>query len=121
MARAVKTAFINWAREPDPKELTAASLMLAVNPAEAYSRLRTLAERGSITSMAYIGDVHRFGIGSPIDLEEAEKWYRQAADKGSLIALYDLATLYLATKRDGEARPLLRIAASRALSHLIES
>jgi TPR repeat protein len=48
----------------------------------------------------------------PIDLHLAEHWYRQAADAGLLMAIYDLATLLERAGRYDEARNLYERGAS---------
>lgn len=113
MSQADRATFVDWAAEPDHKELTAAGQMLQIDPARTLPRLISLAERGSSTSMVHIGDAHMFGLGTKVDPLEAEKWYRRAADRGSVFGHYDLATLYLTTNRIHEAREGLEFSAAR--------
>ncbi len=113
MAGLQQTRFVDWAAEPDHKELTVASQLLTGDPIAALPRLMVLAERGSATSMICIGDAYRFGLGTNVDSQKAEDWYRRAVLKGAVLGYYDLASLYLATHRVGEARRLLEFSAAR--------
>jgi TPR repeat protein len=56
---------------------------LRSDPSRALLQLRDLADRGSVMSMIYLGYARGKGIGSPVDLAEAEKWFKGAYDAGS--------------------------------------
>ena len=45
--------------------------------------------------MNNLGNIYRSGIGTHIQIEEAKKYYRMAADKGDLCAMTNLATVLL--------------------------
>jgi hypothetical protein len=113
MSRLGDVAFVDWAAEPDHKELAALGQLLTVDAASALPRLMALAERGSTMSMIYIGDSYRCGRGTNVDLEKAENWYRQAADEGSVLGHYDLASLYLTTQRIHQAKGSFEFGARR--------
>src|SRR5262245_1150397 len=84
-----------WDNEPDLTQLRHAYALLAVDPHEALTELHNLADRGSVMSMVYIAHAIRNGIGTRMDLPQAEAWYRRAADRGSLLALYEVGRIYL--------------------------
>lgn len=72
--------------------------------------LERLADRGSPMSMVYLGHAHEVGKGLPIDNNEAEKWYRHAAESGSVFAYYCLGRLFLREKRYDDARTAFELA-----------
>src|SRR5262245_30721623 len=84
------------------------ALMHALNtferaPACAVHPLTYLAESGSPVGMIFLGHVYRNGMGVTKDLAQAETWYRRAADIGSVMALFELGSLYLQQTRYSEA------------------
>ena len=101
---------IDWTSEPDLDRLRRARAMLATKPGPAIIELSALAGRGSIMSMVYLGEVYANGEIAQLDLEEAEKWYRRAADSGSVRAQYYLGRLYGRLNRFQEAERALRCA-----------
>lgn len=105
--------FIDWSHEPDPHDLARAIKILKRDPSTAIAKFESMAQRGSPTSMLYIGYLYRAGIGRAVDLKEAERWYGKAADLGSIRAYYSLGTLYLNLKRPQEAKDVLAIAAAK--------
>ena len=113
MPAAIRTMFVDWGAEPDERELASAAEALMVDPAGALPRLISLAERGSPTSMVHLGDAYRYGLGTNINLVEAEKWYRKAANRDSVFGHYDLAALYLASDRILEAKKEAEFAAAK--------
>jgi TPR repeat protein len=104
-----------WATEPDQAKVHKAFSLIKTDPAHARSEFLTLAERGSVTSMFYLGWMFQTGAGMPVDLLEAENWYRRACDGGS-----DMATVYLGRiyrrKRDyARAKQVFSMGAQRGV------
>jgi TPR repeat protein len=66
-----------WENEPDIDELCLHA-SLSTDPTRALAGLRALAGRGSVMSMVYIAYAYRTGIGTKIDLTQAEEWHRRA-------------------------------------------
>ena len=105
--------FTDWLHEPDQGELVRACKALKSNPSEALKLFEDLAKAGSAMSMLYIGYIYSDGLGRARDLNEAEKWFRQAANAGSVSAQYSLGNLYARSKRLGEAREAFAIAGAQ--------
>jgi TPR repeat protein len=104
--------FNHWADEPDLPELKRAWRLRERDPVQGLVRLKLLAESGSAMSMIYIGHSYQAGIGTAKDPTEAEKWYRRAADHGSVMGLYALGRLYYAQKKHNEAKEAFRFGAA---------
>jgi uncharacterized protein len=83
-----------WAEEPDPRRFEDAQRLLRSDPNRAYSELRTLADRGSIMSMVYLGWAFAEGTGRAADFSQAEYWLKRAFDTGSLLGMFYLGSLY---------------------------
>ena len=105
--------FEEWLREPDKDQLVRAVTILDSRPADALPIFQNLAKVGSATSMLYVGYIYRDGLGRPADTSEAEKWFRMAADAGSIIAYHSLGNLYGSSKRWRDAREAFAIAGAK--------
>jgi TPR repeat protein len=104
-------SYIDWEKEPDTPELLTAWKLIDSRLHEAFHRLEALAERGSATSMALIGDIYHYGrSGHFIDRREAEKWLRKGAALGSAMSCYFLSRLLVEARRYDEVPELLRTA-----------
>ncbi len=55
-------------------------------------------------ALVYLGDAYRLGMAVSTNFAEAERWYTQAADKGSLMALYLLGRVHMRRKEYNKAR-----------------
>jgi TPR repeat protein len=93
----------DWSIEPNLPKLHTAYHLLKSDPEAALRQLKWLADVGSVASMIYVGLFYKRDA-NPKNPEEAEKWYRRAADAGSFFAYHCLGRLYLEQKRFGEAR-----------------
>jgi TPR repeat protein len=60
-----------------------------------------------------LGEAFAKGNGVAVDYDEAEKWYRRAADAESLLAYYSLGRLYLRQRRYDDARDAFEFAAEK--------
>lgn len=85
---------IEWDREPDLDEFDTAYALLATNGCAARSKLEALADRGSIASMAYLGDEYSIGRFFAKDLDKAKTWYIRAEADGWIQASYRLGRTY---------------------------
>ena len=99
-----RNSSIDFAKEPDQGRLYRAYKMLEKDPQKAILELKALVKVHSIMSMIYLGDAYKFGTGVEANLNEAEEWYRLAANAGSLPAHYLLGRLYLNMERYAEAK-----------------
>ncbi|MGI8602112.1 MAG: hypothetical protein ACR2OZ_03835 [Verrucomicrobiales bacterium] len=84
---------------------------------DARKRAEALAKEGDINGMYVLALCHQFGRGGQPSLPEAERWFRQAAEKGHTAARTSLALLLYSTSgndkdRLGEAIRLLRESAA---------
>jgi uncharacterized protein len=95
-----------WAREPDLDRLRAAHGLLKADPGHALRELEALAHRGSPMSMVYLGDAFRRGVGTPINIEQSENWFRRAYEAGSVEGLFQLGSLLLNLKRGDDAEKI---------------
>src|SRR5665213_2289406 len=73
---------------PDAAEAIEAAGVLETDPVQAFERLLTLAERGSILSMDHVAHCYYSGkYGVVRDVARAEYWYRRGYEAGSRRAL----------------------------------
>lgn len=99
--------------EPDLSHLREARLRLDREPERALQELKWLASRGSVMSMIYIGEAYARGRGLKADLEEAIRWYKRAAEKGSALAFHLLGRAHFKQKRVEEALACFHQAAAQ--------
>ena len=78
---------------------------------EFVAATRAAAEGGNASARSNLGWWYQHGITGPVDLEQAESWYRRGADGGDAMAQFLLARLYLEQKRPDDAVHWLRRAA----------
>src|SRR5271169_4394992 len=65
-------------RETDPAAIHQAYGLLQTDPSESFRQYLALAERGSLWSMATVGQMFQSGTGTAQDLGKAEKWLHRA-------------------------------------------
>lgn len=81
--------------------------------AEAVSLWRPLAIAGDADAQFNLGQAYKLGRGVPVDLAEAEAWFRRAANQGHLQAEDNLGlVMFTANKREA-AMPFITRAAAR--------
>ena len=85
----------------------------------AISAFRSEAANGSVIAIVWLGYLHEIGKGAPLDLVEAERYYRQATDAGSGNGPHYLGNLLLRADRTADAVAAFEIAASRGFSPAI--
>ena len=59
--------------------------------AEAFRLFSTLADQGHIRAMVYLGQMHEYGGGLPVDRAKAINWYRPAALNNKRMRAFVLA------------------------------
>jgi hypothetical protein len=65
-----------------PDFLEAQKAIKQKNYSEAYSLYKEYADRGNAAAQANLGMMHEIGVGGDRNDQEAEKWYRKAAEQG---------------------------------------
>lgn len=81
--------------------------------AAAVGEWRPLAIAGDPDAQFNLGQAYKLGRGVPVDLAEAEAWYRRAADQGHLQAEDNMGlVMFTANKRDA-AMPYISRSAAR--------
>ena len=86
-----------------------------------YRRFKPLAEQGDAVSQRIVGILYQFArVGLAQDEEEANRWYRLAADQGDAEAMQFLGTNYMlglgVARDDAEAAEWFRKAGERGLA-----
>jgi hypothetical protein len=85
--------------EADAQRLSRAYDLLKIDPTKSFESFLTLAESGSVWSMAMIGKLFEDGEGTKRDLVQAEAWYTRAYQAGSDYGLIWLGLFYMHTNR----------------------
>lgn len=85
----------NWFRKASEQSDAHAQAQLAAmilnhqtagDDQEAVALLQQAAEAGDVLAMTILGDLHKRGRGTPVDLSAAESWFRRAAVRGYVAA-----------------------------------
>jgi tetratricopeptide (TPR) repeat protein len=97
-----------WEREADQVSIHQAHDLLKTDPAESFRQYLALAERGSVWSMANVGQLFENGTGTARDLAQAEKWYLRAYEAGSDYGLIWLGHLYQESRQYEKAQEVFR-------------
>jgi TPR repeat protein len=71
---------------------------------DAFTHCQPSAAAGSTMAQLYLGWMHQSGKGTPMDLDKAEHWYRQALEADPSRASYYLATVYKDRNKLDQAR-----------------
>jgi hypothetical protein len=89
---------------------------------EYLQQLKQKAQQGDIKSQLILGSKYQIGVvGIPKDTNEAIKWYRMAADKGSNEALMLLGQCYLNLQNPNEAIKWYTMAADKGTNQALIS
>jgi TPR repeat protein len=91
------------AREPDYELVHRAYALMLTDISKALSELETLANKGSVMSMLYLGWVYWKKLE---DRTNAERWYKLAYQNGSSTALVSLGMIYFLKKDYLEAEKI---------------
>jgi hypothetical protein len=100
-------------READPEPIYRGHDLLKTDPVEAFRQYLELAERGSVWSMAIVGQLFQNGEGTARDLVQAEKWYLRAYRAGSDYGLIWLGHFYQESKQYEKAQDVFRTGVER--------
>jgi TPR repeat protein len=100
-------------READPASIYHAHDHLETDPAESFRQYLALAERGSVWSMAAVGQMFEDGKGTARDLAQAERWYLFSYEAGSDYGLIWLGDLYQESGRYENAQEVFRTGVER--------
>ncbi len=85
------------------------------NYATALKELKPLAEHGNPDAQALLGLMYNLGRGVPLDIAQARKWYKAAADQGNAAGRCRLGSMSL--KQDpAEGLRLLKLSAEQGFS-----
>ncbi len=90
--------------------------MQKTDPVRAFGEIQTLAEKGSVNGMLMLGSAYQIGMGTPVNLKQAETWFRRAYEKGSVLGTWNLGNFYLGQKKYSEAYKAF--AAGAAMGHM---
>ena len=67
---------------------------LATNGLGKVAEIRVKAEKGDAAAQTELGHMFEWGNGTPMDWDEAAKWYRKAAEQGNSDAQFNLVYMY---------------------------
>lgn len=62
---------------------------------QVFSLIQTAALQGHINAMCLLGDLHKDGIGTPLDFNKALEWYKKSSNHGNNKAAFKIGYLYL--------------------------
>jgi len=101
--RAMIQRGLEGVRAPEPPDYSRMHIdvLMQMENAEAVNELRSRAEAGDGKAQFYLGRAFYNGQGLPQDFQQAESWFRKAADKKSSGGHFFLGIMY----RDGKNVP----------------
>ena len=80
---------------------------------EGFNALKKKVDSGDIHYANSLGHAYEFGIGTPLNIKEAMKYYEMAAKQNNAIGMTNLADLYIQEDKLKKAKPLLVKAAEK--------
>ena len=80
---------------------------------EGFNALKKKVDSGDIHYANSLGYAYEFGIGTPLNIKEAMKYYEMAAKQNNTIGMTNLADLYIQENKLKKAKPLLVKAAEK--------
>ncbi len=83
------------------------------NYAKAVAEWRPLAIKGDADAQYYMGQAYKSGRGVPVDLKQAEDWYRRAAEQGHPAAEANIGLVMFQNGKRQEALPWIRKSSDR--------
>lgn len=81
--------------------------------AKAVAEWRDPATKGDADAQFNLGQAYKLGRGVPMDLKQAEAWYKKAADRGHVQAADNYGLVLFQDNRREEAMPYIRASAGR--------
>ena len=80
---------------------------------EGFNALKKKVDSGDMHYANSLGYAYEFGIGTPLNIKEAMKYYEMAAKQNNAIGMTNLADLYIQENKLKKAKPLLVKAAEK--------
>ena len=80
---------------------------------EGFNALKKKVDSGDIHYANSLGYAYEFGIGTPLNIKEAMKYYEMAAKQNNALGMTNLADLYIQEDKLKKAKPLLVKAAEK--------
>ena len=80
---------------------------------EGFNALKKKVDSGDIHYANSLGYAYEFGIGTPLNIKEAMKYYEMAAKQNNALGMTNLADLYIQENKLKKAKPLLLKAAEK--------
>ena len=80
---------------------------------EGFNALKKKVDSGDIHYANSLGYAYEFGIGTPLNIKEAMKYYEMAAKQNNALGMTNLADLYIQENKLKKAKPLLVKAAEK--------
>ncbi len=80
---------------------------------EGFNALKKKVDSGDIYYANSLGYAYEFGIGTPLNIKEAMKYYEMAAKQNNALGMTNLADLYIQEDKLKKAKPLLVKAAKK--------
>ena len=80
---------------------------------EGFNALKKKVDSGDIHYANSLGHAYEFGIGTPLNIKEAMKYYEMAAKQNNALGMTNLADLYIQEDKLKKAKPLLVKAAKK--------
>ena len=80
---------------------------------EGFNALKKKVDSGDIHYANSLGYAYEFGIGTPLNIKEAMKYYEMAAKQNNTLGMTNLADLYIQEDKLKKAKPLLVKAAEK--------
>ena len=80
---------------------------------EGFNALKKKVDSGDMHYSDSLGYAYEFGIGTPLNIKEAMKYYEMAAKQNNAIGMTNLADLYIQENKLKKAKPLLVKAAEK--------
>ena len=80
---------------------------------EGFNALKKKVDSGDMHYANSLGYAYEFGIGTPLNIKEAMKYYEMAAKQNNALGMMNLADLYIQEDKLKKAKPLLVKAAEK--------
>ena len=80
---------------------------------EGFNALKKKVDSGDIHYANSLGYAYEFGIGTPLNIKEAMKYYEMAVKQNNALGMTNLADLYIQENKLKKAKPLLLKAAEK--------
>lgn len=86
--------------------------------ADAYTRLfavqKKIAEGGDSSAQLHLGEMYELGLGTPVNTDEAMKWYATSAKNGNPLASQKMRALSVSIEEDKQEAQQAKLEAEQA-------